>query len=118
MADWNKPLPAEAVEGAATHVADHNKIIAAFVEVRSNVDGIELTPGPPGDDGDPGGPGDDGHSPVITWDGTTILVDGVAGPDLKGAPGDPGADGAPSQEDWAALVARVDALDAAADGGA
>ena len=34
--------------------------------------------------------GADGHSPVITWDGTTIVTDGTPGPDLKGEPGDPG----------------------------
>ncbi|HCS2945682.1 TPA: hypothetical protein OQU49_004276 [Shigella flexneri] len=28
-----------------------------------------------------------GRTPVITWDGTTIVTDGVPGPDLKGAPG-------------------------------
>lgn len=28
-----------------------------------------------------------GPSPVITWDGTVIVVDGVAGPDLQGPPG-------------------------------
>ena len=33
--------------------------------------------------------GADGHSPVITFVGTTIYVDGVAGVDLKGDKGDP-----------------------------
>lgn len=63
MAEWNAPLPAEAVEGAATHVEDHNLLIGAIEEVRSNVDEIELTPGPPGKDGtdgEDGGKGDPG----------------------------------------------------------
>ena len=37
--------------------------------------------------------GADGHSPVITFVGTTIYVDGVAGADLKGEKGDTGAQG-------------------------
>lgn len=84
MADWTAPLPSTAVEGADTHVEDHNLLTAAVREVRSNIDGIELTPGPKGDKGDPGSPG---------------------------AKGDPGADGFPSEEDWNALVSRVDALE-------
>ena len=66
MAEWNAELPADAVVGAEGHPADHNKIKAALVEVRSNVDGIELTPGPEGpqgpkgDKGDPGADGADG----------------------------------------------------------
>jgi hypothetical protein len=34
--------------------------------------------------------GEDGSTPVITFVGTVIYVDGVAGPDLKGEQGDPG----------------------------
>lgn len=49
--------------------------------------------GDPGDKGDPGSPGADGK-------------DGA-----DGAKGDPGADGFPTQEQWEALVARVDALE-------
>ena len=54
--------------------------------------------GPSGDDGEQGPPGADGHSPVITWDDTTIVVDGAPGPDLQGSqgePGEPGQDGVP-----------------------
>ena len=60
MAEWNVTLPVAAVEGAATHVADHNLIVDAVKEVRTNVDGIELTPGPKGDKGEPGAAGKDG----------------------------------------------------------
>ena len=49
--------------------------------------------GPKGDKGDPG------------TDGT----DGAKG--AKGDPGTPGADGFPSESDWNALVARVEALE-------
>ena len=112
MADWSAELPGTAAEGNPGHPEDHNKIVAAIREVRSNVDDIELTPGPPGDDGD------DGHTPEITFNGTKIVVDGTEGPDLKGDPGKDGVDGedgapgAPSQEEWDALVARVEALEA------
>jgi len=60
MADWNVGLPAKAVEGAATHVEDHNKVVDAIKEVRTNVDTIELTPGPKGDKGETGAAGKDG----------------------------------------------------------
>lgn len=38
MADWSKPLPAEAVEGSETHIEDHNALVGALQEVRANVD--------------------------------------------------------------------------------
>ena len=47
-------------------------------------------PGAPGRDGQDGQDGQDGHAPEITFDGTTIVVDGVPGPDLKGDPGEGG----------------------------
>lgn len=77
MADWNVDLPAKAVEGAETHVEDHNSVYDAIKEIRTNVDEIELTPGPQGPKGDKGEPGADGK-------------DGAKGD--KGAKGDPGAD--------------------------
>ena len=55
-----------------------------------------VTKGDPGEPGAPGAPGrdgqdgQDGHTPEITFDGTTIVVDGVPGPDLKGDPGEGG----------------------------
>ena len=55
-------------------------------------DGI-VTKGDPGEPGEPGRDGQDGrdgHTPEITFDGTTIVVDGVPGPDLKGDPGEGG----------------------------
>ena len=49
--------------------------------------------GPQGERGPAGADGEDGHSPVITWDDTTIIVDGTPGPDLQGPQGPAGADG-------------------------
>ena len=92
MAEWNVTLPVAAVEGAATHVADHNLIVDAVKEVRTNVDGIELTPGPKGAKGDKGDPS-------------------AAG--AKGDPGPAGKDGSDAanpftEEEVAALKALVE----------
>lgn len=124
MADWVKPLPAEAVEGAEGHPEDHNKIVDAIKEIRSLVDsgaldGADGAKGADGKDGAAGKAGADGHSPVITFDGTKIVVDGVDGPDLKGATGaagKAGADGKDLSSELAALTARVNALEEAAAG--
>ena len=98
MAEWTVDLPDTAVVGAETHVEDHNAIVDAVKEVRTNVDEIELTPGPKGDKGDKGDPGNDGK-------------DGADG--SKGDKGDPGNDGFPTEAQWDALVARVTALEEA-----
>ena len=60
-----------------------------LVNLTSGITGlpVEIAPGPKGDKGDPG---EDGHTPEITFDGTTIVVDGTPGPDLKGDPGEGG----------------------------
>lgn len=92
MADWNVGLPAKAVDGAATHVEDHNKVVDAIKEVRTNIDEIELTPGPKGAKGDKGDPG-------------------AAG--AKGDPGPAGKDGSDAanpftEEEVAALKALVE----------
>src|SRR5699024_2884220 len=86
MADWTVTLPVKAVEGAETHVEDHNAIVDAVKEVRTNVDEIELTPGTQGPKGDKGEPGADGKDGAPGKDG----ADGAKGD--KGAKGDPGAD--------------------------
>src|SRR5690625_6590559 len=101
MAEWNVDLPARAVVGAETHVEDHNAVYDAIEEVRTNVDTIELTPGPEGPKGDKGEPGEQGPP-------------GEKG--AKGDKGDPGADGEdgfPTEAQWNDLVARVEALEAA-----
>ena len=94
MAEWNAELPADAVVGAEGHPADHNKIKAALVEIRSNVDNVELTPGPKGDKGDKGDPG----------------ADGAKG--AKGDKGDPGADGFGTEAQYNDIIARLEALEA------
>ena len=58
--------------------------------------------GPKGEKGDPGEPGPPGADGA---DG----ADGAKG--AKGDPGTPGVDGFPSESDWNALVARVEALE-------
>lgn len=77
--------------------------------IEQGIASVELTPGPEGprgpkgDKGDPGADGTDG-------------ADGAKG--AKGDKGNPGADGTdgtdgfPSQSEWEALVARVEALEA------
>ena len=99
MADWNVDLPEKAVEGAATHVEDHNLIVDAVKEVRTNVDTIELTPGPPGKDGAKGDKGEPGK-------------DGAKGD--KGDKGEPGKDAEPqfTEEEVAALKALIETPEA------
>lgn len=89
MAEWNVSLPAKAVGGAETHVEDHNTVYDAIKEVRTNVDEIELTPGPKGDKGEPGADGKDGAKGA------------------KGDKGEPGKDAEPqfTEEEVAALKA-------------
>lgn len=58
--------------------------------IESGIADVELTPGPKGDKGDPG-------------------ADGAKGD--KGDPGSDGADGFPTEAEWNALVARVEALE-------
>lgn len=98
MADWNVELPGKAVEGAETHVEDHNAVYDAIQEVRTNVDEIELTPGPKGDKGEPGADGKDG-------------ADGEKGPKGdKGDTGPAGKDAEPqfTEEEVAALKALIE----------
>src|SRR5690625_5229174 len=95
MAEWNVDLPAKAVEGAETHVEDHNSVYDAIKEIRANVDEIELTPGPKGDKGDAGPAGRDG-------------TDGEKG--AKGDKGEPGKDAEPqfTEEEVTALKALIE----------
>ena len=90
MAEWSTELPGPAAEGNPGHPEDHNKIVDAIREVRTNVDDIELTPGPAGADG----------------------ADGAQGP--KGDKGDPGADGADgfgTEAQYNDIIARLEALE-------
>lgn len=109
MANWEVNLPSDSAKvGDPTHVEDHNSLVSAIKEVRSNVDSIELTPGPQGPEGPAGPKGPQGPAGADGADGAK----GPAGPEgPQGPEGPAGADGAPSQEDWDALVARVAALE-------
>lgn len=94
MAEWTTELPGEAVEGNPGHPEDHNKITAALVEVRSNIDSIELIPGPEGPQGPAG-------------------KDGAKG--AKGDKGDTGADGAAgfgTEAQYNDIISRLEALEA------
>ena len=107
MAEWNVDLPVKAVEGAETHVEDHNAIVDAVKEVRTNVDEIELTPGPQGPKGDKGEPGADGKDGAPGKDG----ADGAKGPKGdKGDTGPAGKDAEPqfTEEEVAALKALIE----------
>ena len=99
MATWNITLPDAAVEGAETHVADHNKIVDAIKEARTNIDEIELTPGPAGPAGADGAQGPKGDK-------------GDAG--APGAPGADGADGFGTEAQYNDIIARLEALEGAA----
>ena len=80
-------------------------------------DGI-VTKGDPGEPGEPGRDGQDGqdgHTPEITFDGTTIVVDGVPGPDLKGDPGE-GGGGIAGAVPIFATLAEAEAWEAANPG--
>lgn len=109
MAEWNVELPAKAVEGAETHIQDHNAVYDAIKEIRTNVDTIELTPGPQGPEGPPGEKGAKGDK----GDPGAAGKDGAKGDKGdKGEPGADGKDGFPTEAQWNDLVARVEALEA------
>ena len=105
MATWTTTLPDTATEGAETHIADHNKIVDAIKEARTNIDEIELTPGPAGADGAQGPEGPAG-------------ADGAQGPKGDkgdaGAPGADGADGFGTEAQYNDIIARLEALEGAA----
>ena len=102
MATWTTTLPDTATEGAETHIADHNKIVDAIKEARTNIDEIELTPGPEGPRGPAGADG----------------ADGAQGPKGDkgdaGAPGADGADGFGTEVQYDDIIARLEALEGAA----
>ena len=79
----------------AINAANLNKIEQGIADAHA----IVAEPGPKGDKGDPGEPGPKGDKGEP----------GPAGTDgAKGAKGDPGF---PTEEQWNALVARVEALE-------
>ena len=89
----------------AINAANLNKLEAGVVAAHESVANIELTPGPKGDKGDKGDPGEPGK------DGADGAKGDKGDKGDTGAPGKDGADGAPTQAEWDALVARVEALE-------
>ena len=96
MADWEVKLPGKVAEGDTGHVADHNTIVDAIKEARTNIDetpkGAKGDPGADGKDGDKGDPGADGKD---------------------GDKGDPGADGFGTEKQYNDIISRLKALEAA-----
>lgn len=79
--------------------------------IENGIANIELLEGPVGPEGPTGPRGPEGPK----GDQGVKGDQGPEGPKgdqgVKGDTGDPGSPGAPSQEDWDALVARVEALE-------
>lgn len=98
---------------------------ARLNHIEDGIANVELTPGPEGPQGPAGPAGADGAKGA-KGDAGPAGAKGDTGPagadGAKGAKGDKGdtgpagADGFPSEEQWNALVARVDALEAGAGG--
>lgn len=91
MAEWTRPLPDVAEEGADTHVKDHNKTRAVLIEIQENVDNI-----PAGEKGDKGDRGPAGAAGKDGADSTVAGPSGPAGP--KGDKGDKGDTGAAGKD--------------------
>ena len=82
----------------AINAANLNKIEQGIADAHA----IVAEPGPKGDKGDPGEPGPAGAKGAKGDKGE---------PGADGAKGDKGDPGFPTEEQWNALVARVDALE-------
>ena len=82
----------------AINAANLNKIEQGIADAHA----IVAEPGPKGDKGDPGEPGPAGAKGAKGDKGE---------PGAAGAKGDKGDPGVPTEEQWNALVARVDALE-------
>ena len=88
----------------AINAANLNKIEQGIADAHT----IVAEPGPKGDKGDPGTPGAKGDK----GDPGTPGAKGDKGETgAKGAKGDKGDPGFPTEEQWNALVARVEALE-------
>ena len=91
----------------AINAANLNKIEQGIADAHA----IVAEPGPKGDKGDPGEPGpkgDKGEPGPAGTDGAKGVKGDPGTPGTKGDKGDPGF---PTEEQWNALVARVDALE-------
>ena len=87
--------------------------------IEDGIANVELTPGPEGPQGPEGPAGPSGADGAKGAKGDTGPAGAAGAKGAKGDKGDTGpagADGFPSEEQWNALVARVDALEADAGG--
>ena len=99
--------PVTQIQSAVTAAVSESSIYAAVTTTAPSLS-VTVDNGRKGDTGADGLPGADGHSPVLTWSGDQIAVDGVAsGPHLtgpqgvqgvQGIQGQPGAQGAPGAD--------------------
>ena len=94
----------------AINAANLNKIEQGIADAHA----VVAEPGPKGDKGDPGEPGpkgDKGEPGPAGTDGAKGAKGDKGEPGADGAKGDKGEPGFPTEEQWNALVARVDALE-------
>ena len=100
----------------AINAANLNKIEQGIADAHA----IVAEPGPKGDKGDPGEPGPKGDAGPQGSKGDKGEPGAAGAKGAKGDKGDPGTPGAkgdkgepgfPTEEQWNALVARVDALE-------
>ena len=99
--------PVTQIQSAVTAAVSESSISAAVTTTAPSLS-VTVDNGRKGDTGADGLPGADGHSPVLTWSGDQIAVDGVvSGPHLtgpqgvqgvQGIQGQPGAQGAPGAD--------------------
>ena len=91
----------------AINAANLNKIEQGIADAHA----IVAEPGPKGDKGDPGEPGPKGDKGEPGPAGTDGAKGTKGDPGTPGTKGDKGDPGFPTEEQWNALVARVDALE-------
>ena len=89
---------------------------ARLNHIEDGIANVELTPGPEGPQGPAGPAGADGAKGAKGDTGPAGAAGAKGAKGDKGDTGPAGADGFPSEEQWNALVARVDALEADAGG--
>ena len=91
----------------AINAANLNKIEQGIADAHA----IVAEPGPKGDKGDPGEPGPKGDKGEPGPAGTDGAKGTKGDPGTPGTKGDKGDPGFPTEEQWNALVARVEALE-------
>ena len=85
--------PVTQIQSAVTAAVSESSISAAVTTTAPSLS-VTVDNGRKGDTGADGLPGADGHSPVLTWSGDQIAVDGVvSGPHLTGPQGVQGVQG-------------------------